>query len=141
MAEYISGAWRYRLTEDGAAEITGWAGSAAVLDIPNALDGYAVTHIGEEAFKGCRSLTAVSFPKTLKCIGDRAFWFCPGLTELILPEGLTYIGEDAFRQLAFTQWRENRSDGMPDNPPACFQRKLINALNTQSAAQQNGGAA
>lgn len=51
------------------------------------------------------------------------------------------IGEDAFRQLAFTQWRENRSDGMPDNPPACFQRKLTNALNTQSAAQQNGGAA
>ena len=27
------------------------------------------------------------------------------------------IGEDAFRQLAFTQWRENRSDGMPQNPP------------------------
>jgi len=44
------------------------------------------------------------------------------------------IGEDAFRQLAFTQWRENRSDGMPQNPPACFQRKLTATLNAQSAA-------
>lgn len=44
------------------------------------------------------------------------------------------IGEDAFRQLAFTQWRENRSDGMPQNPPACFQCKLTATLNAQSAA-------
>jgi hypothetical protein len=43
------------------------------------------------------------------------------------------IGEDTFRQLAFTQWRENRSDGMPQNPPACFQRKLTATLNAQSA--------
>ena len=50
------------------------------------------------------------------------------------------IGEDAFRQLAFTQWRENRSDGMPQNPPACFQRKLTNALNAQSAAANPGEA-
>jgi len=49
------------------------------------------------------------------------------------------IGEDAFRQLAFTQWRENRSDGMPQNPPACFQRKLTDALNAQSAAGGRDG--
>ena len=51
------------------------------------------------------------------------------------------IGEDEFRQLAFTQWRENRSDGMPQNPPACFQRKLTATLNAQSAIRTNGGAA
>ena len=50
------------------------------------------------------------------------------------------IGEDAFRQLAFSQWRENRSDGMPDNPPACFQRKLTVALKARSAAETKGGA-
>ena len=50
------------------------------------------------------------------------------------------IGEDAFRQLAFTQWRENRSDGMPQNPPACFQRKLTATLKAQSAAANPGGA-
>jgi hypothetical protein len=49
------------------------------------------------------------------------------------------IGEDAFRQLAFTQWRENRSDGMPQNPPACFQRKLTATLNAQSAAGGRDG--
>lgn len=49
------------------------------------------------------------------------------------------IGEDEFRQLAFTQWRENRSDGMPQNPPACFQRKLTDALNAQSAAGGRDG--
>ena len=47
--------------------------------------------------------------------------------------------EDAFRQLAFTQWRENRSDGMPQNPPACFQRKLTATLNAQSAAGGRDG--
>jgi hypothetical protein len=50
------------------------------------------------------------------------------------------IGEDTFRQLAFTQWRENRSDGMPDKPPACFQCKLTATLNAQSAAATEGGA-
>ena len=49
------------------------------------------------------------------------------------------IGEDAFRQLAFTQWRENRSDGIPQNPPACFQRKLTATLNAQSAAEGRDG--
>ena len=49
------------------------------------------------------------------------------------------IGEDAFRQLAFTQWRENRSDGMPDKPPACFQCKLTAALKAQSAAEGRDG--
>ena len=49
------------------------------------------------------------------------------------------IGEDTFRQLAFTQWRENRSDGMPDKPPACFQCKLTAALKAQSAAEGRDG--
>ena len=46
------------------------------------------------------------------------------------------IGEDAFRQLAFTQWRENRSDGIPNNPPACFQCKLT-AANPKSCYLEN----
>ena len=49
------------------------------------------------------------------------------------------IGEETFRQLAFIQWRENRSDGMPYNPPACFQRKLTNTLKAQSTAAQGSG--
>ena len=50
------------------------------------------------------------------------------------------IGEETFRQLAFIQWRENRSDGMPGKPPACFQRKLTSTLKAQSAAATEGGA-
>ena len=46
------------------------------------------------------------------------------------------IGEDAFRQLAFTQWRENRSDGMPNKQPACFQCKLT-AANAKSCYLEN----
>ena len=49
------------------------------------------------------------------------------------------IGEEAFRQLAFIQWRENRSDGMPGKPPACFQRKLTSTLKAQSAAIRGSG--
>ena len=46
------------------------------------------------------------------------------------------IGEETFRQLAFIQWRENRSDGMPYNPPACFQCKLT-AANPKSSYLEN----
>ena len=39
--------------------------------------------ISEEQFYGCKNLTAINFPKSLKYIGKNAF---KGCTKLILPE-------------------------------------------------------
>ena len=45
-----SGGFRYRLLEDGTAEILEYTGRELGLVIPEALDGHPVTSIGDEAF-------------------------------------------------------------------------------------------
>lgn len=63
--------------------------------------------IEAEAFKGCRSLTAVyQFPSSITQIADGLFENCPALTSIFvgsetkqsaLPDGITKIGNSAFR--------------------------------------------
>ena len=55
-----------------------------------------VTHIGEEAFKGCTNLTSVTIPEGVTDIGAQAFMDCKNLTSITIPEGVTSIGEEAF---------------------------------------------
>lgn len=55
-----------------------------------------VTRIGEKAFIGCSSMTAVSIPDSVKSIGAHAFMYCYNLTSISLPNGVTTIGLDAF---------------------------------------------
>ena len=52
--------------------------------------------IGDGAFSGCESLTAVTLPESLTSIGGSAFSFCSSLTTITLPDGLTTIGDFAF---------------------------------------------
>ena len=42
--------YRYRVLEDGTAEVLEYVGKNHDLVIPETLDGYTVTSIGEEAF-------------------------------------------------------------------------------------------
>ena len=37
---------------------------------------YAVTSIGDEAFRSCRGLTSITIPNSVTSIGDRAFSGC-----------------------------------------------------------------
>ena len=41
-----------------------------------------MTSIGESAFRGCRSLTAITLPKSVDYILDNAFSNCPELTDV-----------------------------------------------------------
>jgi len=50
---YKSGGYQYILPADGTAEITKYDGKAAELIVPDTLDGYIVTGIGEDAFYHC----------------------------------------------------------------------------------------
>ena len=94
--EYTSGDYRYTLQPDGTAAIVKYTGSASILSIPDTLDGYAVTAIGNEAFRSCESLKNITIPDSVTSIGDNAFASCKSLTSISIPDGVTSIGEEAF---------------------------------------------
>ena len=66
--------FRYRLLEDGTAEILKYTGSELQLVIPETLDGRPVTAIGDEAF----------------------YNFGYSMEDLVIPASVTRIGADAF---------------------------------------------
>ena len=54
-----------------------------------------VTTIDAGAFHGCRNLTSLTLPESVKRIEDEAFADC-GLTSLRVPDSVTYMGESVF---------------------------------------------
>jgi len=56
----------------------------------------SVTHIEDEAFRGCAALTEITIPNNVISIGENAFSACVGLTSFSVPNSVTAIGENAF---------------------------------------------
>lgn len=52
--------------------------------------------IDKNTFDGCKRLTEVILPESIKVIGDKGFFECKRLGSINLPEGLTSIQEYAF---------------------------------------------
>ena len=111
--------YQFEVMDDGTAKITEYRGSDTELIIPEELDGYPVTAIGDgvfqlkqklisvvipngvvsigaKAFSSCDGIQKITLPKSLKTIGNRAFSNCKGLTQIVLPEGLEQMGENPF---------------------------------------------
>ena len=90
----------YRIDDSGAAEITGYLGTAANLQIPAVLEGYAVTSIGEKALnpRNCNrvALESVTVPEGIINIGKGAFSSQMSLVKIVLPNSLEEIGDEAF---------------------------------------------
>lgn len=82
--------------EDGGATITGYEGSATLVEIPPLLDGYAVKKIGERAFEGNTALAAVVIPGGVEAIDWFAFYDCSSLLDITLPSTVTSIGHAVF---------------------------------------------
>ncbi len=56
-----------------------------------------VTQIRNEAFYGCRGLSSITIPGTVRSIGDKAFYDCSGLGNVTIPNSVTSIGAEVFR--------------------------------------------
>ena len=86
--------FRYRV-ENGGAVITGYDGDATLLTIPDVLDGYPVTSIGERAFEGSE-VVAVTLPEGLVSVGWFAFYDCRSLLNVTFPVSVSSIGYAVF---------------------------------------------
>ena len=80
------GMYRYRVKEDGTAEITGVSESIQDGNIPAELDGYKVTSIGSFAFDECSNLKEVRIPEGVTAMLPDAFIRCKELTSVSIPD-------------------------------------------------------
>jgi hypothetical protein len=67
--------------------------NALIAGCKNTIIPNTVTSIGEDAFAGIETLTAIEIPNSVTSIGRYAFVDCQGLTSITLPNSLTSIGE------------------------------------------------
>jgi hypothetical protein len=77
--------------------ITGYTGPGGAVNIPETINGVAVTGIGHRAFGSNRNITSVIMPNSVTSIGSMAFEHCTGLTSVIIPDGVGSIGGSAFQ--------------------------------------------
>ena len=94
--------YTYTVNEDGDATITGFSGPddnhLYDLDIPDKLDKYTVTAIGNGAFFDQYCLSNVTIPQNVKSIGYEAFCKCTAMESLTIKNAATSIGDGAFRE-------------------------------------------
>ncbi len=114
-----SGDYTYTLTSRGDAVFKGYSGTESILEIPERIDGYAVTEIGTACLKSNDTVTEVIIPdsvvdiqpqafmfkknlksvklgKKVKDISYQSFFGCSNLESIEFPDSLTSIGTDAF---------------------------------------------
>lgn len=64
--------------------------------IPDTIEGYSVTAIGDNAFSGCDEITSIVIPDSVKIIEQFAFSGCDGLLSATIGSGVTTLGRNIF---------------------------------------------
>jgi len=100
------GDYDYTVKEDGTAVIVEYHGDGkSDIAVPGELDGYAVTAIGKEAFRGSATAypipwdhddaVAITLPESITAIDDKAFWGRK-IRSINIPNTVTHIGYGSF---------------------------------------------
>lgn len=89
--------------DDTGNIITGYSGTAGVLDLASLFEDTSILGIKEYAFSDCDFLTKVILPDSIQVIESYAFMGCSALTEVNIPASCTAIGEHAFRSCPITE--------------------------------------
>ena len=82
--------------KENTMSIIGYTGTQTEISIPNAINNYPVTSIGDYAFSECKQLTSAVIGDSVTSIGDRAFYDCDSLTSVVIGDSVTSIGDRAF---------------------------------------------
>src|SRR5712671_1037629 len=83
-------------TNNGAITITGYAGSGGVVAIPDTINGYPVTSIGDFALFRKNNLTGVGIPSSVTNIGTGAFALSTNLNSIVIPGSVISLGDHVF---------------------------------------------
>ncbi len=89
--------YTYKVLEDNTIEITKYRGNDVDVIIPETLDGYTVTKIGEFAFEEAKA-KSFTIPDTVTVIGWGAFAECENLEKIDVPDSVVSIDSWAFTQ-------------------------------------------
>ncbi len=108
----------YSVTDDTACLLKVSA-SGSRLDIPEEIDGHAVTSVGEKAFFGNTTLSAVNIPDTVISLGANAFAGCLSLKEITIPDSVTELGNGCFMSCTSLQ-RVFIGSSLTVIPESCF---------------------
>ncbi len=115
----VQAQFTYVINSDAVSiTITGYNGPGGAIVIPNTINGYAVTGIGNDAFYEVTSLTSVAIPASVTSIGNDVFHYwrldrchhpqrrhqhraecirlCTSLTSVAIPDSVVSIGDSAF---------------------------------------------
>ena len=92
-----------------------------------------IAAIGKEAFYGCSKLTRVSIPSTVTNIGERAFYNCSSISTFSLPSKLQTIGNSAFAHCGAVT-----SLNIPGNVSSIGQNAFYNCTSLSSLTLNNG---
>lgn len=107
----------YENHNDNTASIDGYAGTKKNLIIPEEIDGYTITEIGNAVFYG-EAIQTVVFPSTLKKIGKQAFCRSDLRSFSFAGNETVEVGDSAFSETSMEEIIVPAN--MKDIPWACF---------------------
>jgi len=92
------------ITNNDDITITGYLGTNPDVVMPDTINGYPVTTIGNRAFYNKSVLRSVLLPNSVTVIENYAFQNCNQLLSVNLPDNLTRIGTNAFIDCLGITW-------------------------------------
>jgi len=72
----------YEILNSNDVSVLSYSGNASSITIPQVVQGYTVTKIGNSAFENNQRLISIDLPDTITVIGKRAFAGCTKLTTM-----------------------------------------------------------
>ena len=102
---------------------------SGAVTIPSEVNGYTVTSIGDDAFRGCSGLTSVYIQEGITVIGDCSFKDCTKLESITIPSTVSTVEYGAFNGCTELNYIECRA-ATPPNGYVDADEQMFSTYNT-----------